>query len=100
MRAAAAAIAGDVTVIDRDDKLSAASATSTPASVCAAWRRESTYADRSVTPVHLFSNATPNVTATPTIAVTTADIIGRKVSIIGPAAIADAVVVIEISYVS
>jgi hypothetical protein len=36
MRAAATAIAGDVTVMDRDDKLSAASATRTPASVCAA----------------------------------------------------------------
>jgi hypothetical protein len=36
IRAAAAAIAGDVTVMDRDDKLSAASATRTPASVCAA----------------------------------------------------------------
>ena len=33
-------------------------------------------------------------------AVTTADTIGRKVSIIGPAAIADAVSVIEISDVS
>jgi hypothetical protein len=36
MRAAAAAIAGDVTVMDRDDKLSAASAMRTPASVSAA----------------------------------------------------------------
>jgi Putative transposase of IS4/5 family (DUF4096) len=36
MRAAAAATAGDVTVMDRDDKLSAASATRTPASVSAA----------------------------------------------------------------
>src|SRR6185312_10787658 len=36
MRAAAAATVGDVTVMDRDDKLSAASATRTPASVCAA----------------------------------------------------------------
>src|ERR1700733_1098929 len=38
--------------------------------------------------------------AKPTIVVTTADIIGRKVSTIWPAATADAVSVIEISYVS
>jgi transposase len=62
-----------------------------PAACGHAGRRQGLRTDCRVTPVHFLSSATPTVTATPTTAVTTAEIVGRKASTIGPSAIAESI---------